>query len=247
MGRGNSICRIYAFCVCIWVLAAFSGCGREEESGEIEYYDILSEVDSLFAAERSEELTGVLLGMQYYQGEPVQLWSDWMEGDMVYLSKTDGSREDLMEIPHAKSMHCYLDQDGNAYCWEWFVGTGPDIDPVVWKYDTSGQEVCRVSLDEGVIPKDICQTKDGRILLLLREEGTGALVPAEFEAEKGIVSKLDHVLLGRSWVSGYIASGTEGLAFLEQGGREGISEISLEDGKKKEIQSFQGGELRSWN
>jgi ABC-type glycerol-3-phosphate transport system substrate-binding protein len=235
------ICRICVYCVCIWVFVAFSGCGREEESGKIEYYDIVSEVESLFAAERSGELKGVLLGMQYYQGEPVQLWSNWMEGDMVYLSRTDGSREDLMEIPHAKSMHCYLDQDGNIYCWEWFVGTGPDIDPVVWMFAASGQEVCQVSLDEGVIPKDICQNEDGRILMLLREEATGALVLAEFDAGKGDVSKLDNVLLGRRWVSGYIAFGLEDLFFLEQGGGEGVSEISLENGKREEVRSFQGG------
>ena len=225
----------FILCLC---LAVFSGCGGEEESGGVQYYDIVSETDSLFAADRSGELKGVLLGMQYYQGEPVQLWSDWMEGDGVYLSRTNGSREDLMEIPRAKSMHCYLDRDGNAYCWERFVGTVPGIEPVVWMYDSSGQEVCRVSLEKGTIPQDICQMEDGRILLMLREGETGALVLAEFDAGKGALSRLDQVQLGKSWVSGYIAPGKEGLAFLEQ---EGVSKVSPEDGKREASQSFQGG------
>ena len=239
MGRtGNFICRIYVFCVCIWFFAAFSGCGRGQESETVEYYDIVSDVDSLFVQDRSKELPGMLLGMQYYQGEPVQLWSDWMEGDAVYLIRTDGSREDLMEIPKAKSMHCYLDEEGNAYCWDWFVGTVPGIEPVVWMYDSSGQEVCRVSLEKGTIPQDICQMEDGRILLILRERETGALVLAEFDAGKGALSRLDQVQLGKNWVSGYIASEKEGMAFLEQ---EGVSEVSLEDGKRRAYQSFQGG------
>ena len=220
--------------VCAWrFLAVVAGRKKAEESNII-----VSETDSLFAADRSGELKGVLLGMQYYQGEPVQLWSDWMEGDGVYLSRTNGSREDLMEIPRAKSMHCYLDRDGNAYCWERFVGTVPGIEPVVWMYDSSGQEVCRVSLEKGTIPQDICQMEDGRILLMLREGETGALVLAEFDAGKGALSRLDQVQLGKSWVSGYIAPGKEGLAFLEQ---EGVSKVSPEDGKREASQSFQGG------
>ena len=57
----------------------------------------------------------MLLGMQYYFGEPVQLWS---EGDEVYLVRTDGSREKLIAIPQAAAMCCYLDGDGSIYCWE---------------------------------------------------------------------------------------------------------------------------------
>ena len=106
----------FILCLC---LVVFSGCGGKEESGGVKYYDIVSDVESLFVQDRSKELPGMLLGMQYYQGEPVQLWSDWMEGDAVYLTRTDGSREELLMIPKAKSMHCYLDKEGNVYCWEW--------------------------------------------------------------------------------------------------------------------------------
>lgn len=240
MGRTKSFLhRICVFVVYVGVLIVLSGCGKEDS--KVEYYDIVSDVESLFVQDRSKELPGMLLGMQYYQGEPVQLWSDWMEGDAVYLTRTDGSREELLMIPKAKSMHCYLDKEGNVYCWEWLVGTVPGIEPVVWKYDASGQEVCQVSLEKGTIPQDICQLEDGRILLLLREGETGALVLAEFDAGKGSISRLDQVQLGKSWVSGYIAPGKEELAFLEQGDRDGVSEISLKDGKREVSQSFQGG------
>ena len=73
---------------------------------------------------------------------------------------------------------------------------------------------------------------------MLREGETGALVLAEFDAGKGALSRLDQVQLGKSWVSGYIAPGKEGLAFLEQ---EGVSKVSPEDGKREASQSFQGG------
>ena len=242
MGNRKGIRRALLGCLTIGLcLAILSGCGREEESEKVDYYDIVSKVDSLFVQDRSKELPGMLLGTQYYQGEPVQLWSDWMEGDAVYLTRTDGSREELMEIPRAKSMHCYLDRDGNVYCWEWFVGTVPGIEPVVRKYDASGQEVCQVSLEKGTIPQDICQMEDGRLLLLLREGETGALVLAEFDTEKGALSRLDQVQLGKSWVSGYIAAGKEDLVFLEQGDQEGVSKFSLKDGKRETSQSFQGG------
>ena len=242
MENGKKRRRVLLSSLIFGVCLAFLGsCGREEESGEIEYYDIESDVDTVFMQDRSREPKGMVLGMQYYQGEPVQLRSDWMEGDKVYLARTDGSREDLMEIPHAKSMHCYLDREGNVYCWEKAVGIVPDTDPVVWMYDSSGREVCRVNLEKGTVPQDICQTGDNRILLLLREGETEIPVLAEFDAGKGAVSRLDQVQLGKSWVSGYIAGGKEGLMFLQEEGGEGISEISLEDGTRNASQSFQGG------
>ena len=242
MENGKKRRRVLLSSLIFGVCLAFLGsCGREEESGEIEYYDIESDVDTVFMQDRSREPKGMVLGMQYYQGEPVQLRSDWMEGDKVYLARTDGSREDLMEIPHAKSMHCYLDREGNVYCWEKAVGIVPDTDPVVWMYDSSGREVCRVNLEKGTVPQDICQTGDNRILLLLREGETEIPVLAEFDAGKGAVSRLDQVQLGKSWVSGYIAAGKEDLVFLEQGDQEGVSKFSLKDGKRETSQSFQGG------
>ena len=160
MGIKNLIYRVSFLFVCILTFVAFSGCSEKES--EIVYYDIESDVDTVFMQDRSREPKGMVLGMQYYQGEPVQLRSDWMEGDKVYLARTDGSREDLMEIPHAKSMHCYLDREGNVYCWEKAVGIVPDTDPVVWMYDSSGREVCRVNLEKGTVPQDSAPAAGGR-------------------------------------------------------------------------------------
>ena len=218
-------------------LAIFSGCGRDEESERVDYYDIVSKVDTLFEEVSSGEVKGMLLGMQYYFGEPVQLWS---EGDEVYLVRTDGSREKLIAIPQAAAMCCYLDGDGSIYCWERYAELAENGIPSVWKYDALGQEVCQVRMEEGIVPEDICQLSDGRILLLLRNHGSGAVQLAELDAIKGIVARMDQVQLGLG-VSGYIASGGEELAFLEQGYWEGLSEISLKDGKRKIEKSFQGG------
>ena len=215
----------------------FGGCGKKEEDGRVEYFDIVSELNVLYAAGSIDESRGMFLGMQYYQGEPVQLWS---EGDEVYLVSIHGSREKLMEIPQAAALCCYLDQDGSIYCWERYAELAENGIPSVWKYDASGQEVCRVRMEEGIVPEDICQLSDGRILLLLRNHGSGAVQLAELDAIKGIVARMDQVQLGLG-VSGYIASGGEELVFLEQGYWEGLSEISLKDGKRKIEKSFQGG------
>ena len=219
----------------------FGGCGKKEEDGRVEYFDIVSELNVLYAAGSIDESRGMFLGMQYYQGEPVQLWS---EGDEVYLVSIHGSREKLMEIPQAAALCCYLDQDGSIYCWERYAELAENGIPSVWKYDASGQEVCRVRMEEGIVPEDICQLSDGRILLLLRNQGSGAVQLAELNAMKGIVARLDQVQLGLGVVSGYIASGGEELVFLEQGYWEGLSEISLKDGKRKIEKSFQGGGYR---
>ena len=218
-------------------LAIFSGCGRDEESERVDYYDIVSKVDTLFEEVSSGEVKGMLLGMQYYFGEPVQLWS---EGDEVYLVRTDGSREKLIAIPQAAAMCCYLDGDGSIYCWERYAELAENGIPSVWKYDASGQEVCRVRMEEGIVPEDICQLSDGKILLLLRDRAAGALTLAELDARKGAVSTLNRVQLGQGITLGSIASGDKGVLFLEQGFEEGFSEISLKDGKKGVFQSFKG-------
>mgnify|MGYP006922381653 CR=1 FL=1 len=83
-------------------------------------------------------------------------------------------------------MCCYLDGDGSIYCWERYAELAENGIPSVWKYDASGQEVCRVRMEEGIVPEDICQLSDGRILLLLRNQGSGAVQLAELNAMKGL-------------------------------------------------------------
>lgn len=210
----------------------YVNCGRNEE--DVEYYNIVSEVETLFAPDHSGEFKGVLLGMQYYQGEPVQLWS---EGDKVYLVSTDGTRKKLMEIPRAAAMRCYMDRDGNVYCFFRLEGNAV---PSIWMYDASGHEEECIGLGEGTEVADICQLSDGGILMLVRDRGTGTLSVAEFDAEKSTVTILEQVQLGLWTSAGYIGEGREGMLFLEQGYTEGISEISLKEGSLGVCQSFQG-------
>ena len=187
---------ILTFCLC---LAILSGCGRDEESKRVDYYDIVFKVDTLFEEVSSGELKGMLLGMQYYFGEPVQLWS---EGDEVYLVRTDGSREKLIAIPQAAAMCCYLDGDGSIYCWERYAELAENGIPSVWKYDASGQEVCQVRMEEGIVPEDICQLSDGRICFCC-----GIMAQGQYSWQnwiiKGIVARMDQVQLGLGGVRIY--------------------------------------------
>ena len=69
MGRTKSFAFRIKFLYIYFFLNFFSGCGGKEECEGIQYYDIVSDVDSIFAEAHMEDVKGVLLGMQYYQGD----------------------------------------------------------------------------------------------------------------------------------------------------------------------------------
>ena len=154
-----------------------------------EYYDVAVESESLFdlgmeaSAARAIALGGsgwLPVGTQFFQGEPVQLWADAdPEGSDIYLYRKDGSRELLLEdfsteyvaAESRSSCRWYMDQEGDYYC---YGGAYRELDGIysesegfLVKILSSGEVLYEVALEPGIFIRGLCQTKDGRIYLLL--------------------------------------------------------------------------------
>lgn len=181
-----------------------------------EYYDFKVETEELFdlglwekspqeqkwhAREiiRNGGTAYILLGTQFWKGEPVQLWMEAsLEEAKVWLYKKDGSSELLLQnVPepyhtNAGDYGCYMDAEGTLYCYPTtFTVTGDDdkFQSFIAKIPSSGEIQYESMLEPGLIIDDICQTKDGRIYLQLLEgekdmlqlaeldPGIGALIP----------------------------------------------------------------------
>ena len=178
-----------------------------------EYYDLVVETEELFDLglwERNPEEyysfdiqeRGItiynLLGTQFAEGEPAQLWSEATpSGVNIYLYRTDGSRELLVSgLPDDDDDFAdaiyegYVDQDKNCYLYyiNWPEMNG-EYTPVstVMKLLPTGELSYQKSLEAGFKLEDICQTEDGRLYLLLNEYETGKEVLEEFNAETGKV------------------------------------------------------------
>ncbi len=153
---------------CLVILAA---CGRKEDGqpeggqfsgeggGQLDV--VLDEND--FPDVSAELKGGSFLGMQFYKGEPVQLWASG-EGDTVsvYLYRKDGTRDTVLEtISRDKTRSGgYLDEQGNYY---------GIADNMVTKTDASGQELfSAVAGDAGRYDsiEEVCSSPDGKTVLL---------------------------------------------------------------------------------
>jgi len=208
-------------------------CGRKEEAAApAEYYELSSVNKRLFDSKKEGDEKGMLLGMQFYQGEPVQLWSG-LGSDSVFLWRQDGSRETLLEgAADAAAMQWYMDEEGDFYCWSsrWGMALNGEDAVSIRKLDASGQEVFCTSLDPGVELKSLRRLADGRVVLLTQDEGGYKL--AELDPGKGSVKKLDGIWLDQTYSTYYIASGEQGLLLLDGGMSGGICEIDMKNGSR---------------
>jgi len=226
--------------LCVFMLLCgilLCGCGREEEkSAPAEYYELSSVNKRLFDSKKEGEEKDMLLGMQFYQGEPVQLWSGLGSDSVlssVFLWRQDGSREILLEnVADAASMQWYIEEEGDFYCWSssWSMALNGEEAVSIRKLDASGEEVFHTSLDPGIELKSLRQLADGRVVLLIRDEGGYKL--AELDPGRGSVTQLDGKWLDQRYGTYYIASGEQGLLVLNDGMSGGICEINIKDGSR---------------
>ena len=254
----KKILHIFSLFLCCVFLA---GCGRKEDTqqenvrqedmqqGDVnqkdaqgkeaqqnndltEYTDILSDLRTFF---RSENSVGKELGMQFYQGEAVQLQAfknrdDTEETMDIYLCKKGGNNEILLKGISADYYyaHWFLDEEGNFYCWAW---KGDLV-----KMDSSGKEVFRIPLAdiETSSLEKICQLADGRILISYLEGEIGSHYTLSEVDSTGKVSKINTVKLEGV---GDIAAGQEGLLYMDS---RGVYEINMKNGIKTSILSFLG-------
>ena len=176
-----------------------------------EYYDLAVETEELFELGLWEknpeeyysthiERLGItvynLLGMQFAEGKPAQIWSEVSpDGVNIYLYRTDGSRELLAsglsdnDCAFVDARYdAFVDQDKNCYCYR---NTFPKIDGeymyvnTIMKILPTGEISYQNTLETGFRLDDICQTEDGRIYLLMANYDTRKEVLEELDPDTG--------------------------------------------------------------
>lgn len=178
-----------------------------------EYYDLTAETEELFdlglwdesalketVQERVRDGSIVYLPLetQFWKGEPVQLWLEVSsKGRNVYLYRKDGSGELLLEnVSNEHSAYSsyegrhrwYLDEEGNLFCYynKYSVANGGEqFQGEILKILSSGEILYETELELGFWIEDFCQTGDGRIWLLLQEDGEELLRLAELDSATG--------------------------------------------------------------
>ena len=178
-----------------------------------EYYDLAAETEELFdlGLWEKNDLTGSVqerlwrggtvylpLGTQFWQGEPVQLWSVAEEaGAEIYLYRKDGSGELLLEKvsneyatygSYEGRHRWYLDVNGNFFCYNTeysVVNGGMQFQAQIVKISASGEILYETELERGFRIENLCQTGDGKVWLLLQEDGEELLRLAELDSATG--------------------------------------------------------------
>lgn len=211
------------------MLIVLAGCGKEA-SGEDRksLVELVARMEEQAIPFPEERVNGwYLLSMQFYQGEPVQIWSARNEDGTldIFLFHEDGSREDLLagapsDYDRGK---WFLDREGHCILLQ-------SIERNVIRLDSQGEEVYR---RPGKNIQDICQLPDGRIIVLLWEKDESPRL-GELHCDTGIVDDIGTVVLERD--SGqFIGAGKSGLLLLY---KTGLWEINLKTGEKERIMTF---------
>lgn len=188
-----------------------------------EYYEIAVDAERIFDWEQEgEEVLRALqkaefLGMQFYQGEPVQLWQEpnrdqygFLTSWDVCLYRADGSRVTLLQGIEADGRHyAYLDQEGNLYWWanssriEYPDGGVEEINGILRKYSSAGELIFERQYDYGMMFREMREIPEGRVYLIFSKIGAerdGKL--AELDPATGLVTELDAVRLTEQDLSG---------------------------------------------
>lgn len=268
------------FCGLCCVLA-LAGCGRQKgskedggqdvpaaskpadagqgssDSGQEEYYDIYAEPQYIFTWEESPEGSPFadadmyLRGMQFYQGEPVQLWEKVCRDDTgryqysdVYLYRTDGSSEQLWQTSLHFMYDIYLDAEGNGYCWgNTYEGDG-DLRKAACstlvKYLADGDILFTKEWRDGSFVQDVCSLPDGRVFLILEEARSRRLLA--LDPVTGETEEVKQVRLISPGVGGQaMGAGSDTLLLYRDGFSTGneIIALNMADGKETDIFSFE--------
>ncbi len=235
-----------------------SGAADEEPLGQAEYYDIYAEPQVIFAWEESEGESPLsdsemyLRGMQFYQGEPVQLWEKICRDDTgnyshsdVYLYRNDGSSELLWQTSLDFIYEVYLDTKGNGYCWgNTYEGEGAAAKAVrsaLVKYLPEGEILFTREWTDGREIKDICSLPDGRVYLILEEARVRRLM--ELDPATGQTEEVKQVRLANPGEGEQsLGAGSDTLLLYNNSfirGRE-IAELNMADGTENSLFSFEG-------
>lgn len=236
---------------------AENGVVAASDGGQTTYYDIYAETQMIFAWEENAEGSPLsdadmyLCGMQFYQGEPVQIWEKirrnaagrYQYSD-VYLYRTDGSSELLWQTELSFFYKVYLDEEGNGYCWgDTYKESGALSETecsTLVRYLADGEILFTREWEDGSSVKDIYSLQDGRVYLILEDTRTRHLL--ELDPVDGQTEEIKQVSL-QSRGGQSMGAGNDTLLLYNRGGffsDNEITELNLSDGTENSIFSFEG-------
>lgn len=247
MKRNHKFYRI--FCIFISCLISLAACGGNEEenvqtspsgtegppsSPDGENMDVAVDEDAFYDV-ASELKRGRLLGMQFWQGEPVQLWMSEpvTEGGetsvSVYMYRKDGTREVCIErMDESAARMIYIrDQEGCCYS-----VSGEADNKKIARLDSAGKTQYTVPLGGNLW--DLCALADGRLALLTSKGSSTAggfnLFLLDSEGKLSTVFEAERMdrrpILGVS---------EDGLLMLMG---DYVYRVNLTDGKREQAYSF---------
>lgn len=229
-----------------WVLIAFflicfaAGCGAD--NGEsADPFDLYSETTQIFGTDAGEEIreqlgeqfvgSAALLGMQFYQGEPVQIWGGWKRNSdksvttNIYLFRQGRAAELWMEgLPQDVRYHdAMLDEEGCLYSKE---------KDTILKYDKKGNLIYKAKFSD-ISFFDMCRISDETAALFGIYDETHEAGIWWMDMETGDFSAVEwKETLG---VSSYLGTGESGLLVMDW---DGVWEIDIKEGKKNMVLPF---------
>ena len=234
-----------------WMLIAFfliglaTGCGadngmtKKEESAE--QFELYSETTQIFGTDAGEEIreligeqfvgSAALLGMQFFQGEPVQIWGGWKRNSdgllttNIYLYRQGRTAELWMEgFPMNV---CYydamLDEEGCLYSKE---------KDAVLKYDKNGKLIYKAEFAD-IYFHDMCWISDETAALFGNYDETQEAGILWMDMRTGDFSEVE--LTETLNMSSYLGMGESGLLVMDC---DGVWEIDIKEGKKNNILPF---------
>lgn len=208
----------------IWCLLVFAACGKTDE--EPHYYEIRVENGQLEEAGKDQ----VLLGQQYYQGEPVSILAEPSAAEGaggaidVYIRPMGGDKKLLLSgvSKEYRIRGWYLDDKGRCYILQ---STG------ITRLDADGKLLYNSKMTEMI--QDICGLEGGRVILLTHKDGISQIW--ELDPDTGEITRMDQL----SQRDGPIAIGASGknLVFLDD---RGFWKVDMKKGTKELELPFTG-------
>lgn len=181
----------------LFALSAFlcTSCGKKTDSvsSVSEYYDIVTETEKLFMQASGDTAgnsgrSGNVIGMQFYQGEPVKLVqaSKYENGIVlrdICLYRADGSSSILQQNLQEHCLQGFIDEEGSFYSVQLAVAEGNFKYDIV-KYSALGEPLFQSGID-GVLSY-AGQLDKGKMILGLLGSGLRLL-----DTETGELSEPD--------------------------------------------------------
>lgn len=245
------------------------GCGKREDSVSPEgqedfnetkeYYDIMVKSTAFPELDHPGQAM-FFLGMQFYQGEAVQLWGQphfseagGVDGGEIFRYKMDGSRETAAaNVPFeylVSFTRVFQDSEGNFYFWGKQGYSLGELNQIVI-LDASGEELYCTDPDgkDYFLVFNICQTEDGSVYWIIDDENNTTKLarsrpgapPEEMWDVRQWYGGVDISFYGATCLGG---KGDE----ICLGRGDGFWQVDLEEESLLELLSFLGTSYSTWD